>query len=85
MVNNSIKHAEASEINVQISCREHLLNITVEDNGKGFDTNRTDYQGIGLRNIQSRVDYLNATLDVHADKGVTSFNIEIDINQLNDY
>ncbi|MGF1555864.1 sensor histidine kinase [Paucihalobacter sp.] len=85
LVNNSIKHAEATEINVQISCHEHLLNITVEDNGKGFDTSRNDHQGIGLKNIQSRVEYLNATLDVHSDEKVTSFNIEIDLNQLDDY
>jgi two-component system NarL family sensor kinase len=85
LVNNSIKHAQATEINVQISCREHLLNITVEDNGKGFDTSRNDYQGIGLKNIQSRVDYLNADLDMHSHEGITSVNIEIDLNHLNDY
>ena len=84
LVNNSIKHAKATEINVQISCREHLLNITVEDNGKGFDTTKKDYKGIGLKNIQSRVDYLNADLDLHSHEGITSVNIEIDLYQLND-
>jgi signal transduction histidine kinase len=35
LVNNAIKHADASEI--QVSQEENVLNLTVEDNGKGFD------------------------------------------------
>jgi signal transduction histidine kinase len=37
LVNNAIKHADASEIIIQISEEENVLNLTVEDNGKGFD------------------------------------------------
>lgn len=37
LVNNAIKHADASEIIIQISQEESVLNLTVEDNGKGFD------------------------------------------------
>jgi signal transduction histidine kinase len=36
LVNNAIKHAKASEIIIQISEEENILNLTVEDNG-GFD------------------------------------------------
>ncbi len=37
LVNNAIKHAKASEIIIQISEEENILNLTVEDDGKGFD------------------------------------------------
>ncbi len=37
LVNNAIKHADASEIIIQVSQEENVLNLTVEDNGKGFD------------------------------------------------
>ena len=76
LVNNSIKHADASEIHVQLSYQARLLQLTVEDDGKGFDNN-TVSSGIGLRNIQSRVDYLGANLDFRSDEKGTSYEIEI--------
>ena len=80
LVTNSIKHANATEINVQISCRNKIMQITVEDNGKGFNIDTIENKGIGLKNIQSRVDYLHANLDVLSNKKGTSTTIEIDKN-----
>ncbi len=84
LVTNSIKHAEASEINVQISHREHTIQLTIEDNGKGFDIEKAKGKGIGLSNVQSRLDYLQATMDVLSNKQGTSYTIEIDTEKLND-
>jgi signal transduction histidine kinase len=84
LVNNSIKHADATEIDVQISCRDNTMLITIEDNGKGFDTNNTKGNGIGLKNVQFRADYLQATIDVISNDKGTSYSIEIDKNKLND-
>lgn len=84
LVSNALKHAEANEISVQISNRDNLLQITVEDDGKGFDKNNVESQGIGLSNIKSRVDYLNAEIDILSNKQGTSCTIDIDLNKLND-
>jgi signal transduction histidine kinase len=84
LVTNALKHANANEINVQISNREEVLQITVEDDGKGFDKNNIDNSGIGLSNIQSRVNYLNAELDMISNSQGTSCTIDIDLNKLND-
>ena len=78
LVTNSIKHAKATRIDVQISCRNRIIQITVEDNGKGFDVNNVESIGIGLKNIQSRVDYLHGTIDLISNKQGTSTTIEID-------
>ena len=80
LVTNSIKHAEATKIDIQISCRNKIMQITVEDNGKGFDTNAVEDKGIGLKNIQSRVDYLQGTIDLISNKKGTSTTVEIDRN-----
>ena len=77
LVTNSLKHANASEISVQLCKRGHRLEITVEDNGKGFDPNRVKSQGIGLKNIQSRVDFLDADLDFSSDLSGASYYIEL--------
>lgn len=85
LVTNSLKHANASEVNVQISYQNDSLQITVEDNGKGFNKERVSSQGIGLSNIASRLQYLNASEDfISNDKG-TSYSFEIDTKKLNDH
>lgn len=84
LVNNSIKHAQADEINVQISSRKSTIQLTVEDNGKGYDQKTIKTDGIGLKNIQSRVAYLNATLDLISNTQGTSTTIEIEIDKLSE-
>ena len=75
LVTNSIKHAEASEVNVQLSYLANVLQLTVEDNGKGFDPKTVKNDGIGMQNVLSRVDYLNATMDFVSNEKGTSYTI----------
>lgn len=84
LVTNSLKHAEANEIDVQMSCQNNLLQVTVEDDGIGFDKTEMKNKGIGLSNIESRIEYLNATVDFLSNTKGTSYTFEIDINTLND-
>ena len=40
------------------------ITATIEDNGKGFEVNKTAYKdGIGLKNIFTRVEFLKGTVD----------------------
>ena len=82
LVNNSIKHAEATEINVQLSNHNNNLQLTVEDNGKGFKKDEIKSTGIGLKNIQSRVDYLAAKLDFSSNENGTSYIIDVNTEAL---
>ena len=77
LVTNSIKHAEAKEINVQLSHLKNTIQLTVEDDGKGFDPKTVKSDGIGMQNVQSRVDYLNATLDFVSNEKGTSYTIAL--------
>ena len=81
LVTNSIKHAQAKEINVQLSHQENILQLTVEDNGKGFDPKAEKGKGIGMQNVQSRVDYLNATIDFLSNEKGTSYTITMEIKK----
>jgi len=71
LLNNIVKHAQAGKAVVQLIKYPGYINITVEDNGVGFDYMKTRDQskGIGLGNIKSRVNYLNGTLDVDSMPG----------------
>lgn len=71
LINNTIKHAGAKTAIVQLSRANGLLSITVEDDGKGFDTAvvRGATTGIGWANIKHRVDFLKGKLDVSSESG----------------
>jgi two-component system, NarL family, sensor kinase len=70
LINNIIKHADASNVLVQVMKNDAELSITVEDNGKGFSKAEALLKnGAGLRNIQSRVDYLRGNLDIKSAPG----------------
>jgi signal transduction histidine kinase len=83
LLNNTLKHAAATDVFVQLIREEHRLSIVVEDNGKGFDTAlATESKGAGWMNIRSRVDYLKGQLDIHSEPGKgTLVNIEIPLGQ----
>ncbi|MBN8674858.1 MAG: tetratricopeptide repeat protein [Chitinophagales bacterium] len=79
LVNNAVKHAEASQIIVQLTMNNNKTGITVEDNGKGFDKNiLAQAKGAGMANISYRVQYFNGTSDLVTSPGNgTSVNIEL--------
>ncbi len=68
LLNNAVKHSGATVILAQVMRQENNLTITVEDNGKSFDTEAV-LQGAGLKNIRSRVDYLKGQLDIQSAPG----------------
>lgn len=79
LIANTIKHASASSAIVQVSKEGDRMNVTVEDDGKGFDIAILQTaRGIGWSNIQSRIAYLKGTLDVQSEPGNgTSVHIEL--------
>ena len=81
LVNNIIKHASAKQAIVQLSMTNNRLQVTVEDDGKGFDTAILSRSGgIGWTNIQNRVEFLKGKLDISSAEGKgTSVLIELDI------
>jgi len=84
LVNNTIKHAQAKNVLVQLhqSAQENLLAVTIEDDGKGFDTGILDRPGggIGWQSIKNRVEFLKGKVDIQSSAGKgTSVMIEISI------
>ncbi len=69
-VNNVIKHSGANTLDITIIREAGELTATIEDNGKGFDTNdKNKFDGIGLKNILTRVEYLKGTVDFDSAPG----------------
>lgn len=63
LINNSIRHGKAKNINFVIKKRATTLHVVYSDNGIGFDLEQSNVKkGLGMTNIESRVDFLNGTL-----------------------
>ncbi|MBW1294537.1 tetratricopeptide repeat-containing sensor histidine kinase [Aquimarina litoralis] len=79
LITNTVKHANASKIGIQINIIEDQVSIIFEDNGKGFDPSKIPL-GIGLTNIESRIQELSGTLHIDSlAKRGTIITIEIPV------
>lgn len=61
---NTIKHAKAKNLNVALNYKANELIITAIDDGQGFSLNRTQFTGIGLINIKSRAQLVDADVTI---------------------
>ncbi|MCE7996095.1 MAG: sensor histidine kinase [Roseivirga sp.] len=64
LLQNGLKHAQATEIELDIQQIGRSIQIDYQDNGIGFDFDKmaSSDKGLGLRNIQSRLNLLNGTI-----------------------
>ncbi len=78
LITNIVKHAEATEASVSLTNHTDYLNIIVEDNGKGFDKRKSPGKdGMGLSNIEKRVEHLDGTMEIDTSKKGTSIIIDL--------
>ena len=69
-VNNVLKHSEANHLDISLIKDSDGIAATIEDNGKGFDSSKSRHsEGIGFKNILSRINYLKGTVDINSRPG----------------
>lgn len=68
-VNNVLKHANATRLDVTLIKDDEGLSLTIEDDGKGFESSTLATDGIGLKNIRSRVEFFRGTIDLKSTVG----------------
>ncbi len=69
-VNNVIKHSEANRLEIALIKDADGISVTIEDDGKGFDKSMADFEeGIGLKNIRTRIEYLKGTVEFDSEPG----------------
>jgi signal transduction histidine kinase len=65
---NSARHSHATEVFLDIKRVDNILNMTIQDNGSGFDINK-QVKGIGLLGMKERVKELDGELDIVSSPG----------------
>jgi len=85
LVSNVLKHAHASKLSISLTgfAEEGLINILVQDNGKGFDTKKNQKQsgGIGLDSLEEMVNKMDGDMGIDSStQGGTTVSIDLPIS-----
>lgn len=68
-VQNALKHAKATEIQVKSELRKNSFIATVKDNGVGFDIRSIREGAFGIVGMRERVSLLNGEISIHSKRG----------------
>jgi PAS domain S-box-containing protein len=79
-LNNALKHAQAGDIQINIRCTPHHLDLEIVDDGVGFDPEQPTFGGMGLGNMRERANLLGGNLTIlsaHGKGSQVSFSADI--------
>lgn len=82
-LNNVVKYAQATEVDLQMTYAEEWLNITIEDDGVGFDPKRIGPdEGLGLNSIAFRTQYIGGNFEIDSRPGMgTMISINVSLKE----
>ena len=65
---NILKYSQAKQVEIYLQCRDHIAELSIRDNGVGFDPKQT-HRGIGLSNIYERTRFYDGIVDIQTAPG----------------
>lgn len=78
LLNNTVKHSKAQNISIQIVKEDDYISLLIDDDGIGFNPEKSIKNGLGIRNIQSRVQLYNGFMSIDSGEGSgTSIHIKM--------
>ncbi len=72
LINNTLKHAGATQIRISLEKKTNMIICQYKDNGKGFDINEisaNNGSGMGYSNMQTRINSLKGNFEMNTEKG----------------
>jgi|GEM_PF-2067067 len=72
-INNAVRHGGADTISITLQKEDNFGILTIQDNGSGFESDPQNTDGMGLHNLKSRAEMINASMHIgnSKDKGVS--------------
>lgn len=84
-LNNVVRHAKATELNIRFVAQHDEVDLVIEDNGEGFDANEIQAGHFGLTGLNERARLLGGTLEICTLPGEgTSIHVNIPLNPAED-
>jgi signal transduction histidine kinase len=68
LLNNAIKHAQASVVEVRLNWTEDQLQLSVADNGRGIEKEKNWKMGNGFGNLHKRAKLIGATFSLQTEE-----------------
>lgn len=70
-LNNIVKYAKATNVDIQLKDYDDMYMLTIEDNGIGFDTEllKKEGEGLGFVSMKNRLDAINGSLEIDSEIG----------------
>jgi signal transduction histidine kinase len=68
-LNNSLKHAQATEVRIGLAVTDSRVTITIADNGRGFGIGQARGKGNGLDNMRQRLEQIGGRLVLESEPG----------------
>lgn len=83
-LNNIVKHSEAKNVDIRFYYKNNRIELTVADDGKGFDVNSIRKGSNGIYNMRDRVEILGGTMNIRSlpNQG-TTIEVMVDIDKEN--
>lgn len=79
LINNIIKHSEATSVQVELVATKRNVEMVVEDNGRGLLANAGD--GHGMMNMKTRINHIKGSIEfLHLPKGGTRVEIRVPVS-----
>ena len=81
LINNAIKHSEATIAEINLVEKDKKLLLSINDNGKGFDTLKMSHKdGLGINQIDARIHMMSGKFIIDSQKGKgTKISIELPV------
>lgn len=89
-ITNTVKHAQAHQVWIRISCEDSVIAIEVQDDGRGFDEKSlhpspTDTRGLGILGMKERASLVGGVVKIESGQGKgTTVRIEVPVEGGND-
>jgi two-component system sensor histidine kinase DegS len=69
LLGNAARHSQATLLKINVDLTDDLIRVSVDDNGKGFDTDAVQGQNLGLKLIRERSEMLGGTFEIDSAMG----------------
>lgn len=73
LVNNALKHSQATIISIKLRFTPNYIAVSVADNGTGFEPKKLKRTGLGLKNLESRAEMMGADYKMKSFPGKGTF------------
>ena len=78
VLNNVLKHAHATEVNVSLTKKSNKIILEIGDNGVGFDINDAEmHGGLGLKGMKERTEQFGGKLKIESSESGTLVRVEV--------